>query len=326
MEEIVMRQALRFFGAVLIMAAFLLPAVSCDATSPAGPSEVPPGPGPNSTFVSVVVSGPATMMTGTREQFKAAAQYSDNSTRDVTSQSTWSSSAPPFATVSPTGMVTAVKPGEPQINVAFQDKNGFQRITVIPSSGTPWSELPPISEAAKNFIIQHNLNALTCEPCSNFLGTVKRWNEFPITVYADQDFNPLHLQDAVDFWTRHTNGKVTFQIVSAPGQIILDFQWPPPNSPQVPESSCGVEAPDRIINSVIISGAGHYAFKAKPQCVGNGNHTLGLAHGIGHILGILGHTPDRTDVMSGISVWQTSPLLSEVINWLYSVEPGVRPE
>ena len=87
-----------------------------------------------------------------------------------------------------------------------------------------------------------------------------------------------------------------------------------------------MEVPRVITNNIIRTGLGHYAFVAKPDCATGGDHRIGLAHGLGHILGFLGHTPDGYDLMgSPRSIWSVSPLLEEVMNWLYSVPPGVRP-
>jgi hypothetical protein len=191
------------------------------------------------------------------------------------------------------------------------------------STGTPWSELPPLSAEAKDFIVQYNLNAWYGH------GAVTRWDGSPITVYADPGFRPEDLVAAVDFWQEATSGKVTFRIVTSAAEaaIVLDMQWPPPSGESVSEQSCGVEDAGRLNGNVIVSGFGHYAFGTKPSCgPREGNHRMGLAHGIGHILGLGWHTNGGMDIMDGSRpTWNVSPLLSEIINWLYSVSPGTRP-
>jgi hypothetical protein len=193
--------------------------------------------------------------------------------------------------------------------------------------GTPWSELPPLSAEAKDFIVNYNLNK--AYPGGE-IGAVRRWDSFPIPIYASPDFRAQDLVAAVNLWQEATAGKITFQIVADPASagIVLDMQWPPPGvSGPIPEESCGSEGPRRFSGNTIIFGGGNYAFKDKPRCAGNGDNRTGLAHGIGHILGLGGHTPSAFDLMgSPQSTWVVSPLLREIINWLYSVPPGTRPE
>ena len=266
----------------------------------------------------------------------------------MSSSAAWISSAPiasnptaqgaGSANVRSSGLVTGGRPGNVEITATYQDQAVTVRMTVEREAppppttvGTPWSELPPLSDEARRFITDYNLNYQPCPPstCEPSPGTVKRWNSFPISIYASPEFQAQQLVEAVDFWRAATGGKITFQIVDSPStaSIVLDMQWPPPDANyEIPSWSCGVEGPARIQNSIIVTGSGHYAFKAKSDCAGNGDHRTGLAHGIGHILGLGGHTASGSDLMgSPGSTWNGSTLLSEIINWLYSVPSGTRP-
>jgi hypothetical protein len=72
------------------------------------------------------------------EQFTATGTYSDTSTADLTSQVVWSSSPPGVATVSSSGLATAVAAGQTNITATQSGvtSNSFQ-LTVLP--GTPAS-------------------------------------------------------------------------------------------------------------------------------------------------------------------------------------------
>ena len=199
------------------------------------------------------------------------------------------------------------------------------QLTPLQPSGTPWSQLPAVSATARGFIVAFNLES---RYSGSDVGAVKRWADGPITIYASSDFRPNDLVEAVRFWESETGGKLRFRIVNSPAEaaVVFDQQWPPPGI-DAPSWACGVEGPGRVENNVIVSGFGHYAFAAKPECRGNGDNRIGLAHGIGHVLGIGGHTGSGADVMgSPQSDWRSSPFLREVINWLYSVPAGTRPQ
>ena len=262
---------------------------------------------------------------GETAQFTSTARYSDGSTKDVTAASTWSSAAPSLAAVNATGMVAAVKAGEVEINARFEDRSGSLRIAVSPSSTVPWSRLPPLSSEGRSFITSSNLD---WGSGGGAAGAVKRWNSFPISIRADRNISSDEVEEAVNFWQSITNGKIRFRVVpfSADASIVLSLQWPPPNNIMVSERTCAVGGPGTISNNVIVSGAAYFD-PVKANC---GLGAAVLAHEIGHVLGLLGHTASETDVMSAnvspASGVRGSPLLSEVINWLYSVEPGTRPQ
>ncbi len=67
-------------------------------------------------------SGP--LESGQTRQLTATATQSTGSTSDVTQQATWQSSAPGIATVSSTGLVTAVAEGQVEISATYQSVRG----------------------------------------------------------------------------------------------------------------------------------------------------------------------------------------------------------
>ena len=295
------------------------------APSPPAPSPAPSPTPPSVTLSSVVVVGSMSLREGETAQLTSTARYSDGSTKDVTAASTWSSAAPSLAAVNATGMVAAVKAGEVEINARFEDRSGALRIAVSPSSTVPWSRLPPLSSEGRSFITSSNLDWASGGGAA---GAVKRWNSFPISIRADRNISSDQVEEAVDFWQSLTNGKIRFRVVpfSSDASIVLSLQWPPPNNIMVSERTCAVGGPGTVSNNVIVSGAAYFD-SIKANC---GLGAAVLAHEIGHALGLLGHTASDTDVMSAAvssaSGVRASPLLSEVINWLYSVEPGTRPQ
>lgn len=66
----------------------------------------------------------------TSQQFTATVTMTDSSTRDVTNDAAWTSSSPDVATVSATGLVTAVAAGETTITATYQDTTDIATVTV----------------------------------------------------------------------------------------------------------------------------------------------------------------------------------------------------
>jgi hypothetical protein len=85
---------------------------------------------PSTATTSVTVTGP-TLEVGATGQFKATATLSDGTKQDVTAVSTWSSSNTAIATVTATGMVTAVSAGMTTITATYQGTSAKDTIQII---------------------------------------------------------------------------------------------------------------------------------------------------------------------------------------------------
>jgi len=180
----------------------------------------------------------------------------------------------------------------------------------------PWSQLPPISNEAKDYIVKNNL---TGNWYSN--GAVTRWNTFPIKVYADPYFTVQDVADATNIWTRASNGKITFRLVSTRDEADMTLNSPP--RAVFSNQFCAANWVEAVVSNVITKASHH--FRKSEGC--KDESRIDLAQNIGFILGLDGFTAEGTDLMSRLNpIWNVSPLLSEIVNWLYSVEPGTRPE
>ena len=121
-----------------LLAAACLPAAACsgDAGGPAAPSPTSP-----STTSSVSVTYPAghgTIYIGDQVQFEATVSSSGGGALAATG-AVWASDAPGVATVSPSGLVTAVSAGEATISVeAAAGARGSLRIRVFPRFHGHW--------------------------------------------------------------------------------------------------------------------------------------------------------------------------------------------
>jgi uncharacterized protein YjdB len=116
-----------FAVAALSCAAFLVGCGGGGSTN--GGGHQPP------TMQSISV-GPTTptIASGASQQFTATAHFSDNSTQDVTSNVTWSSSATTVATISSTGMAQGVAGGSATITAAHGSMSGNTLLTVNSSA------------------------------------------------------------------------------------------------------------------------------------------------------------------------------------------------
>jgi uncharacterized protein YjdB len=91
-------------------------------------------PAPAPTLQSIAVTPANTSLpTGQTEQFTAIGTLSNNTTENLTSQATWASSDTTWATISSTGLATAVSPGPVTISATFDGITGSTGLTVVPA-------------------------------------------------------------------------------------------------------------------------------------------------------------------------------------------------
>ena len=82
------------------------------------------------TLNSVSVSGSNTVTVGQTLQLTATANFSNNTTQNVTTTATWESGSTGIATVNNAGLVTGVAAGSAEIRARFQNVTGALGVTV----------------------------------------------------------------------------------------------------------------------------------------------------------------------------------------------------
>jgi hypothetical protein len=84
---------------------------------------------PTLTSIAVTPATP-TIVAGGTQQFAATGTYSDGSTQNVTTQATWSSRTTTVATISPSGLATALSAGSTTISATLTGVTGSTTFTV----------------------------------------------------------------------------------------------------------------------------------------------------------------------------------------------------
>ena len=87
------------------------------------------GPAPTLSSISVTPANPS-IAVGATQQFTATGTYSDGSTKDLTSQVTWASSATAVATINSSGLASGVSAGSTTITVTSGSVSGTTTLTV----------------------------------------------------------------------------------------------------------------------------------------------------------------------------------------------------
>ncbi|HTF62396.1 MAG TPA: Ig-like domain-containing protein, partial [Edaphobacter sp.] len=95
---------------------------SVAAATPLTVSALPPPTTPTLVSLSISPLNPSVVVGGT-QQFAATAFYSDSSKTDVTSSATWSSSNTAVATISATGLASAVAQGNTTIGATYEGQS-----------------------------------------------------------------------------------------------------------------------------------------------------------------------------------------------------------
>jgi hypothetical protein len=115
---------------LLLVSLCIAAAVACGSDSPSPAAPTPPTTSALQVRASGDASGP--IEAGQTRQLVATATQSTGATSDVTQQAAWQSSAPAVATVSSTGLVTAVAEGNAEISATYQSVRGAMGLGVRP--------------------------------------------------------------------------------------------------------------------------------------------------------------------------------------------------
>ncbi len=99
-------------------------------------SATTPSTAPALVSISISPLTPS-LVAGGMQQFNATALYSDSSTNDVTSAAGWSSSNNAVATISGTGLASAVAQGSITIGATYESKSASTILTVSPAGSCP---------------------------------------------------------------------------------------------------------------------------------------------------------------------------------------------
>src|SRR5262245_36763930 len=126
-----------FFSAgmtALVLAGLL---VACDDKSPTAPTPMPsppPRPAPSQVVLArLEVSGPATVAPGESVKFTATAFYSDGTSRDVSSESTWDANTSAVLSVTSEGVATGNERGVAIVRAGFNGRTSSKSVMVLPA-------------------------------------------------------------------------------------------------------------------------------------------------------------------------------------------------
>jgi hypothetical protein len=130
----------------------------------------PATPSAPASVTAVAISGTASLtINGQANQLTATATLSDGTTQNVTSSATWQSSNATVATVSSTGLVTAVAAGTTTITATSQGRSGALVVSVSPAepSGTgDISMMTPYVNAADIVAVNEAFSTTAAAPWS----------------------------------------------------------------------------------------------------------------------------------------------------------------
>lgn len=182
---------------------------------------------------------------------------------------------------------------------------------------TPWSDLPPLSAEAKAVIWEYNVNTLPV--------WTKKYPSPTITVSAESIDRSV-VAEVIDFLNRETVLDLTLTEPGSGGKITISGVWPP-QPVSIPQNLLTCYYFDyRHLRGEIFVGLLHLNIASYDAGRCGGTMKAFTARMIIKYVGLFSYPTSTSDVMLG-STWRLSPLLTEIINWLYSpmVKPGIVP-
>lgn len=205
--------------AVVGVLALLAGACSDSPTSPSTPSTGGTG-GTTATVTSVTITGSLSVSEGGTSQLVATANLSDGTSQDVSSQSVWVSTDTTVATVSATGLVTALKTGSTDISATHRSQTGkvtlqvaaaTYRLTVSGMSVTALNTCDDFTQGLTNGEFAIRARAITPSGAQTTLATT--------TGYPGSTTSPRGLNLAKN-QARSVGSSRTFTLNGASGQSL----------------------------------------------------------------------------------------------------------
>jgi hypothetical protein len=151
-----MRGVKHVFSSIARHSSIVVAVVCLGCGSKGSPTTPPPAnnPPPAPTLANVALnSGRTAINVGETEQFSATANFSDNSTQNVSGTATWSSANTGVATVNASGLVTAVAAGSAEIRATFQNMTGTRTVQVSAPPPPPPPPPPPQTPPVARFTV-----------------------------------------------------------------------------------------------------------------------------------------------------------------------------
>jgi trimeric autotransporter adhesin len=142
-------------------------------------------PGSNSITALQVTPSSSTVQPGVTQQYTATATYGNNSTADVTSQVTWSATPTSVATISSSGLLTAVTLGTATVQAKSGSVIGSTNVTVTQKQVTSISIQPltqTLSLSLGPTTVQFTATATYKDGSTADVTAISTWTSTPTSV------------------------------------------------------------------------------------------------------------------------------------------------
>ncbi len=106
------------------------------ACDPGGTPNFPSQPANILSVMSFEVTGPGTVPPGGTAKFTATARMSDGTTRDVTAEATWRSSAQSVLSIDAAGLAVAHERGETDLAADYRTRRSTRNVIVVSAAAT----------------------------------------------------------------------------------------------------------------------------------------------------------------------------------------------
>ena len=230
-----------------------------------GIAEVPP----SSPYLTAIAVTPANQSkaVGATQQYTATGTYSDNSTQNLTSSVTWSSSAPSIATIATSGIATAVASGSTTIIATMPvttpipgSVTGSTSLGVTAGGATTTYSSGVISSSdGINWTSNFSLNSLSAGDVS---AGITFGGQFALAGYNNLTGVPFVLTspDSISWTARTVPTSSLYGITYGDGQLVaFGGTGGAADTPYISTSSDGISWTGRTLPSLVAGTSGNLA-------------------------------------------------------------------
>ena len=163
--------------------AVLLPSFSVAGYSSMSPPVAHDALPPQEVIISIAVTPPnAQISLGTTQQYDAVATYADNTTADITSTATWTSSDPTVTTIAAGGLATSTGQGIAVITATQGGVSGTASLTVAPPALVSIAVSPASVTIASGLTQQFTATGTYTDQSTQDLTSTATWSSSNTTI------------------------------------------------------------------------------------------------------------------------------------------------
>lgn len=290
-----------------VLAAAMVASAGCDASNLIVPYVPPPVDEPKPVYM-FLVGDTSSLMPGLTKQYQCWVKYDKGEDKRCPPSTTWTASAPTVVTVTASGIVTAIGPGQAQIVVTLDGLSATANVTVL---------APPVNPVLEAY---NQLSNTEKDLVEGFVASNRALVRADLSQPKILWIGPGFSAESVAMALQEVEGRLGAKFVLINDSLLASHKVYRDSTVTGTASdgskTCAWGSFGNVVNNVPTTG--RVRVRPDPDC----SAWEGLAHELTHTLGFMGHASAGTDIMSEKPVNKRNANLDKAFQFGFWVAPA----